>query len=187
MMTKEFEGWSVKMVNTKKVALVDVDEVLADFIQGLRNYGVIEGEVNQWDFRNNVPTTLKATTELVLRSEEFWLNLPRISGAKDGLAKLEQRGFDVVFVTSPYPGAYNWLESRQTWLKWRFDIEPKLHVTHEKFRVSGDLFIDDKIENVELWQKANPSGRAYLFDRAHNQDSNLPRMMGWKDLDRVLR
>lgn len=79
-------------------------------------------------------------------------------GTIEGLINLSQRGYDIVFVTSPYRPCKTFFDVRMEWIESRLWSDPEVHFCLNKFRVMGDLMIDDKIENVETWERVHVRG-----------------------------
>lgn len=83
--------------------------------------------------------------------------------------------FDVCFVTAPWIGLPTWTHTRETLLKkyWNLDV---IH-TAAKYRVKGDVLIDDCTENVEEY---GTSG--VLFSRSWNRsaDASLTRVFDYQ-------
>ena len=108
-----------------------------------------------------------------------------MEGAAEGIAYLRSIG-DVVWVTAPNHLCPTWDHERRQWLKRHFESPPKdVIFCDDKGLVKGDVFIDDKPENIRRWQSQNPEGKAYLFDAPNNKHVEWPRRLDWagvKDL-----
>jgi 5'(3')-deoxyribonucleotidase len=108
---------------------------------------------------------------------EFWKTLPVKPGAKEAIQSLRDAGHDILWVTSPYPPCYGWASERMAWLARNFDVHPHdVCITHRKGCVTGDIFIDDKPENIAEWQEMNPRGRAFIYAHAFNASETFPRI-----------
>ncbi len=59
---------------------------------------------------------------------------------------------DVFIVTAPLPRSKSWTYDREIWLREHFDIRLN-HVIHARTKhlVHGNVFVDDKLSNVEEW------------------------------------
>ncbi len=113
----------------------------------------------------------------------FCAGIPVQAGAKDAVRLLSDVA-EIVVVTSPFDSCPTWESERKTWLEEHFGIQHArvIHAT-EKWRVHGDVFLDDKPANVDAWGKAWPDGDAILFDMAHSKSEGEGlRRGGWGDV-----
>ena len=159
-------------------ALLDVDGVVADFSSSiLQAVGskLSPQDHQQWDVMEFLTPDEKSRAREALSDIDFWLNLPLKDMAKQGVEKLRDLGFQIVWVTSPWTSCLGWDTARRSWLSRNFGDDPVV-ITADKEHVDGDVFIDDKVENVEKWSRAHPDKRAFLFDAPYNRDSDLPRV-----------
>jgi 5'(3')-deoxyribonucleotidase len=137
---------------------VDVDGVLADLLTPLyalasRLYGVDLSDLHKdtWDLDKLLPPG---------KADEFWKaageegshdRLDVYPGAVKGVAALQEVA-DVYIVTSYLHDARTWVYERDRWIQRHFGIPRRKMVhTHAKYTFSGDMLIDDKPENIELW------------------------------------
>jgi 5'(3')-deoxyribonucleotidase len=118
----------------------------------------------------------------VVNSPGFAMGLPEMPGAVAGIKELMQYA-DVYFVTSHNVRSPTWVFEREAWLVERFGEQGRrtFHTKH-KYGVVGDVFIDDKKENAEKWQKAHPDGKALLWAWPYNEGSVIPRIDKWQDV-----
>jgi 5'(3')-deoxyribonucleotidase len=81
-----------------------------------------------------------------------------LPGALFGVETLIKTGHAVYFVTSPVPSSSTWCYDRRQWLSRHFGVEAaeKVVFTNQKHLVRGDVFVDDKPENVRTWEAAFP-------------------------------
>ena len=175
--------------------LVDLDEVLADFIGGAcREYGVsrydVEGywEPGRWDM---VPPLAKAlrskgrpgpTTdnEFFARidgREEFWATLQPMPWMPDLWELLKAFSSDVHVVTSPthcessYHGKVKWLKKHFGRGFSNFAITPHKEI----FAMPGVVLVDDRESNVTRFVGSEASGRltgakGIVFPTYHNSN-----------------
>lgn len=157
--------------------LLDVDGVLADFVGGCID--VLDGhlkreDVTVWRFIEGLPEGQRTLLEKVLKTPNFWETLACIPRAREGVKQLRENGFEIVFVTSPWVSCREWGYRRRRWLRTHFDASDKEIVfTCNKALIQGNFLIDDKIENVVEWQKANPFDCAMLYIQPYNIGTNL--------------
>jgi 5'(3')-deoxyribonucleotidase len=158
--------------------LLDVDGVVANMVLALLNAigsKSTPSDFPTWDVLKALPKEEHDRAIEVLEDPSFWLNLPLVEGAKRGVQELRDQGYEVVWVTAPWKSCPGWDEARRSWIRKHFGPDDEIIITADKQTVDGDLFIDDKPDNVESWKKAHPGKPAFLFNTPHNKDSDLRR------------
>ena len=165
-------------------ALIDVDGVVADFIghvlDVLRSTKKPE-DITDWHFLTFLSPEEQAKAHELLDTREFWETLPLKEGARDGISHLRDfLGFDITWITSPWPGCAEWADARKAWIKRHFGNDPVI-IASDKEKYDGDLFIDDKPANVEKWRNSHLGKQAFLFDTPQNKSVLLPRVT-WESL-----
>lgn len=163
----------------KKRVLLDCDGVLAAFVDGwlrLINDALDAtyktSDVTGWDVCASLglpPEKHGAMKRLLAGCPEFAAHLEVLPGAVDGVRRLREIA-EVYVVTSPWNSHPTWTHDREAWLRRRFDI-PHSHVVHTsaKHLCVGDVLVDDKLEAVDRWRSAHPSGVAVLWSTPHNR------------------
>jgi 5'(3')-deoxyribonucleotidase len=155
--------------------LLDVDGVIADF-EGWAH----EIALRLWPNRQlkvQVPEAWGFRERYRLSNAEFWqleLELARASartmqlipGALNGVQYLAHH-HEVFFVTAPYKINRSWEADRRDWLHHYFGRAAMKRVvsTSCKYLVSGDVLIDDRIDNLWAWSADHPGGRCVWFRR----------------------
>jgi 5'-nucleotidase len=79
---------------------------------------------------------------------EFFLNLPLIDGAIDGIRELSDK-YDLYFLSTPqWSNPFSWMEKR-LWVEKHFNewMFKRLILTHNKSLLRGEFLIDDRITN----------------------------------------
>lgn len=176
--------------------LLDVDGVCADFTGRVRALvrevgGFMKWPVVEWDFIKALDKDVREHVEERLSCASTWNedNLGPIDGAGSAVIAFRKAGHRVVFVTSPWASCHEWAHVRTEWLH-RFmgaeasDVIP----ARAKELVRGDVFIDDKPQNVAAWREAGLAHGypgclgGYLWDAPYNRTGavakNLPRITG---------
>lgn len=156
------------------IALVDVDGVCADFIghlqEKLRSEGLVLPMPAEWDFFKTMSTNMEIRSRQILKDVSFWESLPEIHLARDSIYSLKSIGWDVVFLTSPYYACVGWESARRSWIHRTFGIDGhNVIFASRKDLVFGNIFIDDRKENVESWVKRHPDGLGFLFKQPYNK------------------
>jgi 5'(3')-deoxyribonucleotidase len=162
--------------NKKPLILLDVDGVLANFrhtyVEACNrangtDYTEQDTGHDSW-FAQNMGLTQeqgKKTWE-ELAKPGWVLSMPILPGAKRAVRKLSRMG-TVLFVTAPSPTPY-WVMERRQWLDAMFSgghDDPSGSTIFcpgsLKYRIPGDVFIDDRAEDVDRWRFAWPTGLGY--------------------------
>jgi 5'(3')-deoxyribonucleotidase len=175
----------VSTIPTKATILIDVDGVVAEFLEAVFDaVGTNKDpeELKQWNFFSMLSKDEGKVAEKVLEDPAFWATLPIKDHAQDAVKFLKNVGHKIVWVTSPWESCFGWDVARRRWIREHFG-DDDIVITKSKEHVKGDVLIDDKPANVEAWQKAHPQGRALLF-RAHYNDNYRGdvRRFSWGDV-----
>ena len=169
-----------------RTILLDCDGVLADFMGHViaSTHGVSRESMVHWDFMPDIPEDQQGVLSEAMQTWEWWKHILPIDRAKYGVQYMRQHDCKVVCVTTPWPSCDMWESTRRGWLDLNFApiYGTEIIITDNKTAVDGDVFVDDKPESVALWAAAHPNKLALLFDAPYNQESDLPRCMGWDDL-----
>lgn len=159
--------------------IIDVDCVVADFVGAIlklvdRTDRSLAKEYNWWEKYYSVKET-KEIRRVLKEDSSFWQNLPLIDLAKEGMQFLRNMGHEIIWCTAPYRAKYGWESDRRIWLeKNNFLLEEdKIVFTDAKEIVGATAFIDDKIEYISLWERANPKSLAFMFASELNQATKV--------------
>lgn len=178
----------------KKIILVDMDDVLADFesrfLENWRKkfprhpYVPLE-ERETFYLEDSYPNGLKKEVESIFSAPGFFENLNIISGAKEALAKMEALGHQVLICTSPVSRYENCILEKYHWVSKNLGYEwtRKVIMTKDKTLVFGDILIDDKPEHIGLLK---PAWKHVLFDAPHNKKVKSDLRITWKNWEKIL-
>jgi len=171
------------------IALFDCDGVVADFVSALLDAvgsDLTKEDIVEWDVLKFLTPVEKAKALESLKTYDFWVNLPIIDGARDGIEYV-RFGYQVIWVTSPWLDAPQWAAARREWLRRNFQADPAdVHIKKDKSGEEGDFFVDDKVSHVESWQVAHPAKKAFIFDQPYNQDVGLYPRFSWSRVKELL-
>lgn len=178
------------MISTKPRLLLDVDGVLADFttpaLQFLESIGKQKKfeQILSWDVFEADDEVERLFKEKVATKPGFCLNLSPLRGSIEFVQKAKEN-YSVEILTTPY-NVPNWYDERKDWIVKHYGIQ-RSHITftHKKQHYEGEIFVDDKLENVVNWHKNWHEKReclAVINDQPWNrlqQDSDG----NWKNVD----
>lgn len=159
--------------------LFDVDGVLTngflDYACELlreRGFCAHPSSVSQWDFMEqfNVPRYVEAEVNALLAMPGMHDRFLPDELAIGYIRELREAGHVVFALTAPWSGK-TWHSDRDAWLLKHFGIQRK-RVIHcsDKFVVNGDVLLDDRAENVQHWQEANPRSLGILWRQPSNRN-----------------
>ena len=181
------------MGHKKLIILLDCDGVMADFMTSIFNFiqretGVRHSpdEIKTWEVFDNVASHLRDEFDQEAAKPGFCFSIKPYQEALEGVKKLSALG-EIFVVTAPMD-VPNWEKERRDWLMKHFGID-RHHVisASTKHLTQGDLFIDDKPENLTAWELYQ-DGRALLWDAPYNRDTNeFHRVVNWDDAVKVAR
>ena len=178
----------------KKVILVDMDNVLADyegeFLQRYRknfpNHFYIPLEKrNTFYLYDQYPPELKKTVEGILTSVGFFENLPPIEGGKEAIEKMKSLGHEVFICTSFISNYKNCILEKYAWVEKNLGYYWTLRtiLTKDKTLVYGDYLIDDRPEHKGI---RKPSWEHILYQMPYNKDLKEKRRLTWKNWEDIL-
>lgn len=172
--------------------LVDMDGVIADFNNGFRkiwsnefrylpSFNVtkqknfyLDKEIGNGRFKDEVWS--------VINRKGFFLNLPEVHGAIEGLTKLQEK-YEVFICTSPMVTHDYCASEKYQWINKHLgkDWAERTILTKDKTIVKADFLIDDKFTIDET--KAN--WKLIVFETAYSRYHNV-KGYTWITIDEVL-
>jgi 5'(3')-deoxyribonucleotidase len=172
--------------------LLDVDGVSANytdiFVRAVLSLGIRDIPPTwfpgEWDISKALKLTEKedeAVYEIMNRPGIAQQIVP-YPDAIESIQRLS-RSADVYFVTSPLRTSPTWASDREAWLKKHFgdELGSKIVSTHYKYKVSGDIFVDDKPKHCLEWAKAWPLGIALHWAQfVNSEEKGLLKVYNWK-------
>lgn len=161
---------------------LDMDGVIADFNQNLRDFGVVDNETHfihkpraEW---TETQVDLDRRVRGVMELEDFWPSIPAMPGAFELWDYCKQ--FDLHILTAT-PNITEWrdriADQKRQWIQSMFGPFPgdKIHVClrAEKAAFAGPthLLVDDMPSNCTEWNAAG--GMAILHSTAQNTIQHL--------------
>ncbi len=160
----------------KPTVLIDCDGVKADWctaalqvVNRVTGLALTPAEVTTLDLFKVVPPAHKEACYAEMDQAGFCLSIDPYPGAVEGVRRLREIA-EVIVVTSPTWSSSFWMAERVQWLHRHFQIPYRSIIfASEKWRVRGDILIEDNQLHVASWLAANQRGRALLVDRPYNR------------------
>lgn len=161
------------MENKKFRILIDMDDTITNFLEEVINeynktYGTSHSidEVTEWVIPNSFEYGLFSVLEL---TNILTMITPKLDSI-EYINKWIDEGYDVFIVSD----CCNRYQSYRDKLKWLKTYIPKFDLSHfipckEKYVISGDVLIDDNLDNLEKWSLHNPYGMDLLMTAQHNK------------------
>tara|TARA_A100001035_G_scaffold255205_1_gene229606 strand:+ start:3182 stop:4804 length:1623 start_codon:yes stop_codon:yes gene_type:complete len=149
---------------------IDMDGVLADFFT---EWGKLMGKK---DWRDIGAENISKALEKIKQTENFWLDLPLTSNAKNLINLVKQVKGEYNILSSPLPGDKNSEPHKREWIKKNLNFFPpkKVLIRHDKesFATQPDgtpnILIDDYGVNVRKWEASGGVGfkhKDHKFER----------------------
>lgn len=161
------------MENKKFRILIDMDDTITNFLEEVINeynktYGTSHSidEVTEWVIPSSFEYGLFSVLEL---TNILTMITPKLDSI-ECINKWIDEGYDVFIVSD----CCNRYQSYRDKLKWLKTYIPKFDLSHfipckEKYVISGDVLIDDNLDNLEKWSLHNPYGMDLLMTAQHNK------------------
>lgn len=126
----------------------------------------------------------------LLNQEYFAENLPLIGDSVESIYKILSKGHTVKWLTTAWPFSRTWKYDRDEWLNFHFtgNGADKAIYANDKSPVQGDVFIDDKVENIIAWS-SNNRGLSLIMNQPWNQnikETKRIRRFDWSMIDDLL-
>lgn len=172
--TKELrEALSLRLesgVSSKYIIFCDLDGVLADFEEGVRN-----------KFKKNVEEIKPSLMWGVInKSKTFFETLPWMPKGRELWAQIKQ--YNPIILTGVPPGSATASEQKIRWCQRELgpDIQVITCATKDKpkYCIANYILIDDRTDNLNAWN--NKGGKFILYDEEHLDDivERIDRHMG---------
>jgi len=175
----------------RKRFLLDVDGILADFVQAavkvmsdISGKTIMTDDVKQWEVTEVLEShEMREFCKQAFCSAGFCSSLEIYDGAQAAVEEI-RKYCDLYFVTAPMHKNPTWMPERVKWLQTHFGVDPN-HVcfVYDKFIVEGDIMLDDSSRNLIGWKDHhNPDRVALFWNRPYNltePDQGLIRVDSW--------
>ena len=178
----------------KKIILVDMDGVLANFEKGFLDSWkekfpnlthVPLTERKTFKVKDEYPEEIKKEVESIYVSPGFFRNLPIIEGSKNALIKMQELGHEVFICTKAISRFENCILEKYNWVNQNLGFEwtKRIIVAKDKTLIYGDYLIDDKPEATGL---KTPAWKHVLFDAPYNKNVSNKLRITWDNWEKIL-
>ena len=168
--------------------LFDMDDVLADFgpdwlaiYNKKYNDNLTREDMVDWDTTTFVKEECGSDMYALLRTPGLFRYVKPMPHAVEVINRLIQKGYEIVIVSDSPAGdphcvytkdgtkVSNPADDKRAWLKEHFPMIPEKNVvfTGQKYRVRGDVLIDDKPETFETFEELGLN--IILMDQPYNR------------------
>jgi 5'-nucleotidase len=176
------------------VILVDLDGVIADQRQGFRDalsqkYPNIKLPSSitdfHFDYEKNFPEEHQKRVKAVRLKKGFFLSLPMLRGAKEGLEQLKNMSLDVRIVTAPTWEWKHCVREKYEWVEKHLGREwcGRMILTRDKTYVRGDILIDDAPVITGAFK---PTWEHVVFDHSYNREAKGALRVTWQNMQEVI-
>lgn len=167
------------------IVLLDQDGVLADFERGFfsawskarpEHPPVAIEERRQFRVAADYPLALQASVLALCAAPGFFLDLPPVAGAIEGVQQMLDAGIDVRICTAPIDDFEHCVVEKYQWIERHFGraFTRRIILTKDKTLVHGDWLVDDK---PQISGSRTPAWRHALFDAPYNREVvSVPRL-----------
>ena len=151
--------------------LADFHGHIADWVDDVVPSETVDREAPGYRFQDYMTEPQwKAAQAILTSSDEFWSSLPKKPGAKEAVDLLLNFGHDITVVTAPWWAYPKWADARYRWLQKYFGIEnTDVVITSKKWKVDGDILIEDVEKNLAAWKLAHPQGMCVMIPAPYNK------------------
>jgi 5'-nucleotidase len=176
----------MKIYNTKKRLIIDMDGVLADVYQQFITMEEVESgrNINIKYLKGKEEYQAFPNGRKHVNSKGFFRNAPLMENAINTLKSLNEK-HDVFIVSAAmeFPGSlvekHEWLAEHFPFITWQ-----QIVFCGSKTVIQGDIMIDDHFKNLDNFQ-----GQTILFTQPHNDghdDRGHTRVADWNDIKKLL-
>lgn len=180
------------MENKNFRILIDMDSTITCFLEDvIKEYNRIYGtshsieEITSWV----IPSSFEYGLFSVLEKSDILATITPKLDSIEYINKWIDEGYDVFIVSD----CCNRSKSYGEKLEWLKTYIPKFDLSHfipckEKYVISGDVLIDDNLDNLEKWSLHNPYGMDLLMTAQHNkQIQDERRINSFEEADDLIK
>ena len=182
------------MAKAKRIILVDMDGVVADFEGGFvekwkakhpdKPFVPLEDRTTFYSFKQ-YPLLHRPLVWNIMMAPDFFADLPPIEGSIKAVKRMARSGLEIFFCSSPLIPNRTGASEKYAWIKKHFGITwvDKLILAPDKTLVRGDILIDDR---PEIKGSQTPSWEHVLYDQPYNREIKDRRRLTWANWREVI-
>lgn len=172
--------------------LIDMDDTITNFLEEViieynRIYGTNHSinEITEWE----IPSSFEYGLFSVHKQTDVLTTITPKLDSIEYINKWIDEGYGV-FIVSDCCNCADLYGEKLEWLK---TYIPKFDLSHfipckEKYIISGDILIDDNLDNLNKWSLNNPYGHDLLMTAQHNkQIQDERRINSFKEADDYIK
>lgn len=180
------------MENKNFRILIDMDDVITCYLEDVvKEYNRIYGtshsieEITSW----KIPSSFEYGLFSVHKQSDILTTITPKLDSIEYINKWIDEGYDV-FIVSDCCNCYQSYGEKLEWIK---KYLPKFDLSHfipckEKYVISGNVLIDDNLDNLEKWSLHNPYGMDLLMTAQHNKGiQDERRVNNFKEADDFIK
>ena len=177
------------MASRKYTLLIDQDDVLAEYIQGVTkaynekyHTNIPASECVSWDLYR----VFGEEVETVMHEPDLFRRLEPVKNALEVFERLYRSNrFEMYIVTAANPVC---VPAKMEWIKKYLPFFPteRMIFCQRKYMIKGDFLLDDGMHNIEDFKKAG--GTPIIFNRPHNELSSqgILRVKDWLEFEKLI-
>ncbi len=174
------------MESKKYTLLIDQDDVLAEYIQGVAeaynekyHTHITAEDCICW----NLHEVFGPEIETIMHEPDLFRNLKPVKNALEVFERLyKSELFEMYIVTAANPSC---VPAKMDWIKKYLPFFPTDRVIfcQRKNMIKGDFLLDDGMHNIESFLEAG--GKPIIFNRPHNRlcGEGIPRVKNWLEFE----
>ena len=180
------------MKNKNFRILIDMDDVITCYLEDVvKEYNRIYGtshsieEITSWE----IPSSFEYGLFSVHKQTDVLTTITPKLDSIEYINKWIDEGYSV-FIVSDCCNCADLYGEKLEWLK---TYIPKFDLSHfipckEKYVISGDVLIDDNLDNLEKWSLHNPYGMDLLMTAQHNKEiQDERRIYSFEEADDLIK
>ena len=177
------------MKQSKYTLLIDQDDVLAEYIQGVTEaYNekyktcISASECISW----NLYQVFGEEVDTVMHEPDLFRKLQPVKNAIEVFERLYRSElFEMYIVTAANPVC---VPAKMEWIKEHLPFFPtdKVIFCQRKYMIKGDFLLDDGMHNIDAFKAAG--GTPIIFERPHNEfkGKGLLRVRDWLEFEKLI-
>ena len=177
------------MIQKKYTLLIDQDDVLAEYIQGVTdaynqkyNTSILASQCTSWDLYQ----VFGEEVDTVMHEPDLFRKLKPVKNALEVFERLYRSElFEMYIVTAANPTS---VPAKAEWIKEHLPFFPMDRVIfcQRKSMIKGDFLLDDGMHNIEAFKQVG--GTPIIFERPHNafKGEGISRVKDWLAFEKLI-